>query len=173
MRGYPFARALNRHWRCAHGNRPGGRGGNCFEMKFSDLSIRTKLVAGAGVLFTLGLVGIVAGGIALMYQTAGQEARERAIGLLASYNQMASGQLGGIVNMTQGVVAAVEGVIETGPVDRDQLGRIMTKALEARPTLMGMTLAFEPNQPDGRDADFVGHPYSDATGRMVPYFARP
>ncbi|RYE52167.1 MAG: HAMP domain-containing protein, partial [Hyphomicrobiales bacterium] len=86
---------------------------------------------------------------------------------------MATGQLGGVVNMTQGVTAAIEGAIAEGVVDRDQLGRLMINALAARPTLMGMTLAFEPNQPDGRDAEFIGHPYSDATGRMVPYFARP
>ncbi|WP_152662571.1 methyl-accepting chemotaxis protein [Devosia soli] len=147
--------------------------GQSVEMKFSDLSIRAKLVTGAGVLFALVLAGIVAGGIALMYQTAGQEARERAIAQLAAYNEMASGQIGGVVSMAQGVVASIEGAIETAPVDRDQLGRIMTRALERRPDLMGVTLAFEPNQPDGRDADFIGHAYSDATGRMVPYFARP
>ena len=120
-------------------------------MKFSDLSIRAKLVTGAGVLFSVSMAGLIAGGIALMYQTAGTEAQERARALVASYSQMASGQLGGIVNMTQGVGAAIEGAIQGEVIDRDQLGRIMTQAIEARPTLMGMTLAFEPNQPDGRD----------------------
>ncbi|WP_449394066.1 methyl-accepting chemotaxis protein [Devosia riboflavina] len=142
-------------------------------MKFSDLSIRAKLVTGAGVLFAVSMAGLIAGGIALMYQTAGTEAQERARALVASYSQMASGQLGGIVNMTQGVGAAIEGAIQGEVVDRDQLGRIVTQAIGARPTLMGMTLAFEPNQPDGRDAEFIGHAYSDATGRFVPYFARP
>ena len=142
-------------------------------MKFSDLSIRAKLVTGAGVLFAVSMAGLIAGGIALMYQTAGTEAQERARALVASYSEMASGQLGGIVNMTQGVGASIEGAIGGEVVDRDQLGRIMTQAIEARPTLMGMTLAFEPNQPDGRDAEFIGHAYSDATGRFVPYFARP
>ena len=142
-------------------------------MKFSDLSIRAKLVTGAGVLFAVSMAGLIAGGIALMYQTAGTEAQERARALVASYSQMASGQLGGIVNMTQGVGAAIEGAMQSEVIDRDQLGRIVTQAIEARPTLMGMTLAFEPNQPDGRDAEFIGHAYSDATGRFVPYFARP
>ena len=142
-------------------------------MKFSDLSIRAKLVTGAGVLFAVSMAGLIAGGIALMYQTAGTEAQERARALVASYSQMASGQLGGIVNMTQGVGAAIEGAIQGPVIDRDQLGRIVTQAIEARPTLMGMTLAFEPNQPDGRDAEFIGHAYSDQAGRFVPYFARP
>ena len=142
-------------------------------MKFSDLSIRAKLVTGAGILFAASMAGLIAGGIALMYHTAGTEAQERARALVASYSQMASGQLGGIVNMTEGVGAAIEGAMKGEVIDRDQLGRIVTQAIEARPTLMGMTLAFEPNQPDGRDAEFIGHAYSDATGRFVPYFARP
>jgi methyl-accepting chemotaxis protein len=33
-----------------------------------------------------------------------------------------------------------------------------------------MTLAFEPNGVDGNDAGFIGHAYSDATGRFAPYF---
>jgi methyl-accepting chemotaxis protein len=142
-------------------------------MKFSDLSIRAKLVTGAGVLFAASMAGLIAGGIALMYQTAGTEAQERAKALLDSYSEMASGQLGGIVGMTQGAAAAIEGAMAGETIDRDQLGRIVTQVLESRPTLMGMTLAFEPNQPDGRDAEFIGHPYSDENGRFVPYFARP
>ncbi|WP_291405585.1 HAMP domain-containing protein, partial [Devosia sp.] len=142
-------------------------------MKFSDLSIRAKLVTGAGVLFAVSMAGLIAGGIALMYQTAGTEAQERAKALLDSYSQMAAGQLGGIVNMTEGAAAAIEGAMAGEQIDRDQLGQIVTRVLESRPTLMGMTLAFEPNQPDGRDAEFIGHPYSDENGRFVPYFARP
>ena len=142
-------------------------------MKFSNLSIRAKLVTGAGVLFAVSMAGLIAGGIALMYQTSGTEARERARASLDSYAEMTAGQLGGIVDMTAGAGAAIEGAMAGDTIDRDQLGRIVARTLESRPALMGMTLAFEPNQPDGRDAEFIGHPYSDQTGRFVPYFARP
>jgi len=64
----------------------------------------------------------------------------------------------------------VEGVIAEGPVDRDQLGRLMTSATASRTALIGMALVFEPNALDGFDNLAVGHPYSDATGRFVPYF---
>ena len=59
-------------------------------MKFSDLSIRAKLVTGAGILLAASMAGLIAGGIALMYQTAGSEAQARAKALLASYSQMAA-----------------------------------------------------------------------------------
>src|SRR5690606_30942497 len=42
--------------------------------------------------------------------------------------------------------------------------------LEHQPELTGMSLAFEPNALDGIDGLYTGHPYSDATGRFLPYF---
>ena len=139
-------------------------------MKFSNLSIRMKLVIGAGVLFAGSMCAIVFGGTALMYGTAGNEAESRARALLGQYSQLATGQMGGIISLARGATAAVEGIIAEGPVNRDLLGRVMTAATASRPALAGMTLAFEPNALDGNDAGFIGHPYSDAAGRFVPYF---
>ncbi|MBE7732966.1 methyl-accepting chemotaxis protein [Devosia faecipullorum] len=141
-------------------------------MKFSDLSVRTKLVAGAGVLFLTAMGGIIAGGLSLMYETAGVEAEARARALLGQYSQLASGQMGGIISATLSVAGAVEDVIAQEPIDRDQLGRMVTGAIRAQPAVIGMTLAFNTNALDGRDAGFVGHPYSDDKGRFVPYFTR-
>jgi len=142
-------------------------------MKFTDLSIRAKLVTGAALLFSVAMAGLISGGLAMMYQTAGTEAQERAKALLSSYAEDVSGELASVVSVAHGVRSAVEGVIASQRIERNQLGRIMLTALEARPDLIGMTLAFEPNQPDGRDASHIGHVYSDPNGRMVPYFARP
>ena len=139
-------------------------------MKFSNLSIQMKLVIGAGVLFAASMCAIVFGGTTLMYGTAGSEAEARARALLGQYSQLATGQMGGIISLARGVTAAVEGTIAEGVVDRDQLGRLMTAATASRPALTGMTLAFDANALDGNDAGFVGHKYSDAAGRFVPYF---
>jgi methyl-accepting chemotaxis protein len=139
-------------------------------MKFSNLSIQTKLVIGAGILFAASMCGIVFGGTTLMYGTAGNEAESRARALLGQYSELASGQMGGIISLARGVTATIEGAIAEGTVDRDQLGRIMTAATASRPALIGMTLAFDANALDGNDAGFIGHQYSDATGRFVPYF---
>ncbi|ODT82284.1 MAG: hypothetical protein ABS76_08525 [Pelagibacterium sp. SCN 64-44] len=141
-------------------------------MKFSDLSIRMKMVMGAGLLFLLAMGGIIAGCLALMYQTAGSEAEERTRALMGQYSELAVGQMGGIISATRSVAASVEGVIAQDSVDREQLGRMVTGAMAAQPAVIGMTLAFNPNALDGRDADFIGHPFSDATGRFVPYWTR-
>ena len=139
-------------------------------MKFSDLSIRTKLVAGAGILFAASLAAVVLGGTSLMYDTASEEAEERARALMTSYAQMTAGELGSIINLTQGVASALEGSIAQGEVDRDELGQMVISVLGNRPSLTGMTLAFDPNALDGLDDLYLGHAYSDASGRFVPYF---
>src|SRR5690606_22590474 len=96
------------------------------EMKFSDLSIRTKLVLGAGLLSLASMGAIITGALALMYQTAGNEAEERARALMGQYSQLAVGQMGNIISATRSLGAAVEGVIATGPIDRELLGRFVT-----------------------------------------------
>jgi methyl-accepting chemotaxis protein len=140
-------------------------------MKLSDLSIQLKLVLAAGVVFVLAMGGLIAGGLYLMYQTAGTEAEERARALLGQYSQLASGQMGNVITHAQTTAATVEALIE-GAADRDEIGRVATRALLSRPSVVGMTVAFEPNAVDGLDEMFIGHAYSDATGRMVPYFTQ-
>ena len=139
-------------------------------MKFSDLSIRTKLVLGAGLLSLASMGAIITGALALMYQTAGNEAEERARALMGQYSQLAVGQMGNIISATRSLGAAVEGVIATGPTDRELLGRFVTASMQAQPAVIGMALAFDADALDGRDALYVGHPYSDEAGRFVPYF---
>ncbi len=140
-------------------------------MKLNDLSIQLKLVLGAGVLFLSAAGGLIAGGLYLMYQTAGSEAQERARALLGQYSQLAAGQMGNVIAHTQTTAAVIEGLID-GAADRDEIGRVVTRALLSRPAVVGMTAAFEPNAVDGLDEIFTGHAYSDATGRMVPYFTQ-
>ncbi|WP_240549556.1 methyl-accepting chemotaxis protein [Devosia salina] len=140
-------------------------------MKLSDLSIQLKLVLGAGVLFLLATGGLIAGGLYLMYQTAGSEAQERARALLGQYSQLAVGQMGNVITHTQTTSAVIEALI-AGAADRDEIGEVVTRALLSRPSVVGMTAAFEPNAVDGLDEMFTGHAYSDATGRMVPYFTQ-
>jgi methyl-accepting chemotaxis protein len=139
-------------------------------MKLSNLSIQIKLVLGAGLVFVTAAGGLIAGGLYLMYQTAGAEAEERARALLGQYSQLASGQMGNVVTHTLTTTAVIESLLESG-ADRDTLGAVMTNALMSRPAVVGMTLALQPNA-DGRDAQHIGHGYSDATGRMVPYFTQ-
>ncbi|GLS76505.1 methyl-accepting chemotaxis protein [Oharaeibacter diazotrophicus] len=68
------------------------------------------------------------------------------------------------------IADATETMIASGMVDRNRIGAVYRDAIGRSGEIFGMTIAFEPNALDGRDAEFTTHPYSDATGRFVPYF---
>uniref|UniRef100_UPI000A6B1A1E cache domain-containing protein n=1 Tax=Stappia indica TaxID=538381 RepID=UPI000A6B1A1E len=139
-------------------------------MRFSDLSIRNKLLVSAGALFSVSIIGVSLIGSMVMSSAAERAAEREAQALLTSYANEVSGGLTRSLTVAQTTAAAVEGLIANGMTDRDRLGDMMIRTVEGNPNLVGMTLAFEPNGLDGRDADFKGHKYSDANGRFVPYF---
>ncbi|MBC2858931.1 methyl-accepting chemotaxis protein [Stappia sp. 28M-7] len=139
-------------------------------MRFSDLSIRNKLLVSAGALFSVSIIGVSLVGSMVMSSAAESAAEREAKALLTSYANEVSGSLTRSLTVAKSVAAAAEGLIANGMTDRDRLGDLMIKTVENNPHLVGMTLAFEPNGLDGRDADFKDHKYSDANGRFVPYF---
>ncbi|MCC4246318.1 methyl-accepting chemotaxis protein [Stappia indica] len=139
-------------------------------MRFSDLSIRNKLLVSAGALFSVSIIGVSLVGSMVMSSAAERAAEREAQALLTSYANEVSGGLTRSLTVAQTTAAAVEGLIANDMTDRDRLGDMMIRTVEGNPNLVGMTLAFEPNGLDGRDADFKGHKYSDANGRFVPYF---
>ena len=62
----------------------------------------------------------------------------------------------------------------TGGVDaaRTVVDRMLLAILHGQPDFLGVYTGWEPNAFDGRDADFVNQPGSDASGRFIPYFSR-
>ncbi len=56
--------------------------------------------------------------------------------------------------------------------ERADADAMLRGALEASPAYIGVWTLWEPNAFDGRDAEFVNKPGSDATGRYIPYWNR-
>jgi len=105
-----------------------------------------------------------------MMSTSRTESVSAARTLLNQYRSVVQEEIGRAI-LTAGVAtSAVEGVVADRKLDRDELGEVMTRIIRSQPALVGMTLAFEPNALDGRDAEYRQHQYSDTTGRFVPYF---
>ena len=67
---------------------------------------------------------------------------------------------------------AFEGIVTEGHPLRSQADAMLRGSLEANPDYIGLWTCWEPNAFDGRDADHVGKPGHDATGRYVPYWNR-
>ena len=59
-----------------------------------------------------------------------------------------------------------------GITNRDIGNGLIKRILQDNPEVLGFFTLWEPNAFDGRDADFVGKPGHDASGRYIPYFAR-
>ncbi len=74
--------------------------------------------------------------------------------------------------MVAGLDYSVSALREKGIADRDVVMAVLTKTLEGFPGAIGLSTGWEPNAFDGKDADFVGKPAHDQTGRFVPYIYR-
>ncbi|MBV2187162.1 MAG: HAMP domain-containing protein [Rhizobium sp.] len=74
--------------------------------------------------------------------------------------------------MVSGMEAAIASLRETGSATRENTIALMQKTLEGYPGAIGVSTGWEPNAFDGKDADYVGKPAHDASGRFVPYIFR-
>ncbi|WP_105619908.1 methyl-accepting chemotaxis protein [Vallitalea okinawensis] len=66
--------------------------------------------------------------------------------------------------------ASIEGLIQTGNVDRDELTEMVQSILEEHQEYVGIGIGMEPNKLDGKDRNYRNKKYSDTTGRYVAYF---
>ncbi|MBW8319755.1 MAG: HAMP domain-containing protein [Rhizobium sp.] len=74
--------------------------------------------------------------------------------------------------MVAGMEAAIASLRESGSATRENTVALMQKTLEGYPGAIGLSTGWEPNAFDGKDADYVGKPAHDASGRFVPYVFR-
>ena len=71
------------------------------------------------------------------------------------------------------LAAEFAGLKRTGAtLDRREVSGMLQHALAAEPELLALYTLWEPDAFDGRDAEFVGSPGHDATGRFIPYWNR-
>jgi methyl-accepting chemotaxis protein/methyl-accepting chemotaxis protein-1 (serine sensor receptor) len=74
--------------------------------------------------------------------------------------------------MVAGLDYSVSALRQQGIADRELVMAVLTKTLEGFPGAIGLSTGWEPNAFDGKDAEFVGKPVHDQTGRFVPYIYR-
>ncbi len=74
------------------------------------------------------------------------------------------------IDVAETTARAVEGARQAG-VPRTALAELGSSVIHANQRFVGVTIAFEPNGYDGRDAEFIGQkPQQDEQGRYVPYY---
>lgn len=136
-------------------------------------SMRGRLLVLTAVGFIVGLASVTLAGSTLMSTSSRADAETAAKGLLREYANSIRADITHAAGLGQNLATTAQALAGSQSKSRDDLGRIATGMVEDNPDLLGVTLVFEPNALDGRDADFVGHPFSDATGgRFATYVYR-
>ncbi|WP_159590455.1 methyl-accepting chemotaxis protein [Hydrogenophaga sp. BPS33] len=138
----------------------------------SRLSLRTQLlllVVGVVLLgFAVTVVSLTRQAGNLQENTALLYAEE----LAARNGAQVGAELNATMTAARTLAQALGGLKSTGQADRIEADALIRNVLEGSPQFLGVWVAWEPNAFDGRDAEYVGMPGHDATGRYIPYWNR-
>ncbi len=80
--------------------------------------------------------------------------------------------LGAPIKLIDTLNVSLATVKADGLTDRTAVNSLLKNLLSSNPDILATWTAWEPNAFDGKDANFVGKPGHDATGRFVPYWFR-
>jgi len=75
-------------------------------------------------------------------------------------------------SVARSIATSLNSLKEDGVANRNTANGILKRLLAKNEKLLGTWTAWEPNAFDKQDADFVGKPLHDASGRYVPYWYR-
>ena len=101
------------------------------------------------------------------------EAEEKTLEIASNHGRMIKSELDRAMDVVRTVAHSLEGIKkgDTAP-DRGQINAMLKNVLRQNPDLIAIDTCWEPNALDGRDAEFIGVPGHDETGRFVPYWNR-
>jgi methyl-accepting chemotaxis protein len=128
------------------------------------LSIGLAVFAGLAVLSTVVSLRAVRAARADAFTLSHKTAEEIAARL--------ENRLGTAIGTARTLSEAFSGIIAHGQPSRTEADAMLRGALAGSPDYIGVWTLWEPNAFDGRDADFVNQPGSDATGRLISYWNR-
>ncbi|SCX44048.1 methyl-accepting chemotaxis protein [Klenkia marina] len=134
-------------------------------------SAKTRLVGGLVVLLVLCLT-VLAVVLTVQVQDSSRSQAEAYATALAGRGADAAGtQVTDALSVARDLSGAVV-PLRAATDARALADATLQGVLTANPGLAGVWAVFEPNAFDGRDADFVDTPMSDATGRYISYWFR-
>ncbi|WP_326540029.1 methyl-accepting chemotaxis protein [Pseudorhodoferax sp.] len=136
------------------------------------MPLRTKLLLLVGGVVLLGFAITVT----VLTRQAGDLQRTTALHYaeeLAGRNAAhVEAELDGAMLAARTLAHALGGLQAAGQAERLAADALIKGVLAGNPRFLGVWTAWEPNAFDGRDAEFVGKPGHDATGRYIPYWNR-
>ncbi|BAI75185.1 methyl-accepting chemotaxis protein (plasmid) [Azospirillum sp. B510] len=136
------------------------------------LPLVTKLVLTIGVVVILGFT--IGGTVITTRSGADTDRLSVRIGeeIGTRHAAMIERHLSEAIGLDRFIAAAMIDLRRSGLKDRARMNAIMEGALERNKGLLAVWAQMEPNAFDGRDADFVNTPGTDASGRFLSYWNR-
>ncbi|MDO9235138.1 MAG: methyl-accepting chemotaxis protein [Aquabacterium sp.] len=142
------------------------------------MAIKRPTTLRARVLLSVGAVVFAAFAITIAVLTAQATALQRDVSfqyaeqLATSNARQVAARVDKAMDAARVVSQSLRGLKVAGATDRAAADSLLKGVLEGNPEFLGVWTCWEPNAFDGKDADFVGKPAHDATGRYVPYWNR-
>ena len=135
-----------------------------------NLNLRTRLILSGTTILLTGFAA--AGGYAVWnsFEQATADAQRTVIAVAEGTAEQVINYIQPAIDTAETTARAVEGARKAG-MPRTALADIGTAIVAANKRFVGVTIAFEPNGYDDKDAAFAGQaPQQDAAGRYVPYY---
>lgn len=101
-----------------------------------------------------------------------EQARQISIGLSREYANEMRLYLESALGVARTLANVLEGMASNGTGDREQVYQMLRAILEKNPGFLSVWSCWEPNAFDGKDKEFAGTDWHDATGRFIPYWYR-
>ncbi len=139
-----------------------------------SLKLRGRLILSVLGVFALGFAVTIYFLSQAWMNASEQSARDQTSEMAEHYAAKVQNDIGEALLIARNVAFTFEGQIGKPSFSRDAIAASASEAVLKNPKLVGMTVGFEPNLLDGKDAQFKNSAYSDRTesGRFAPYFFR-
>ncbi|WP_304081469.1 methyl-accepting chemotaxis protein [Maridesulfovibrio ferrireducens] len=138
---------------------------------YSNMSLRNKIMVpvGAVVLLVMGITLTVL--VTRFQDVTYDDAKIIGMEMSARYGQTIKIDLDGALTAARSLAHTFEGIKQFSDTpERGLANEILKKVADSNPAVDSSWVAFEPNQFDGRDADFSGTPGADKDGRYIPWY---
>ncbi|HQF90833.1 MAG TPA: methyl-accepting chemotaxis protein [Synergistaceae bacterium] len=139
-------------------------------MWWSSWRIRTKILVGVlGVV--VGVLGVIVGYVSWgSRQLATEDAFDKAQALAEGYAHRVGREFNEAMDTARALSATLAAMKGSEHPSRELALEALRRVLETNPRFLGVWTVWEPNAFDGKDAEYVGKPGHDATGRFVGYW---
>ena len=136
------------------------------------MTVKTRLVVSTVLVLALALTGLVTAVTVLTTNQAREDGLRYARSLTAAEVETIGSDLTRQMATAQLLARTLGAMVGTAQGNRALADAVERDLLAADRSLLGVWSAFEPGAFDGRDAQFVGQPATDAAGRYISYWFR-